>query len=90
MFKDPNIRYISVELCKQIDRLDVDDQREVVDTMLDILTTRRKRLGEKVIDFNRYNIQQKRGHYEVCKDGNFFCTADTYSEAEQEILAAEG
>ena len=36
-----------------------------------------------------YNIMAIRGHYEVYDaEGNFVCSADTYSEAISEISAA--
>lgn len=35
-----------------------------------------------------YEIVSVRGHYEVLKNGNFFCSADTYSEAKKEIEEA--
>ena len=32
-----------------------------------------------------YEIKPVDGHYEVYIDGEFYCTADTYSEAEKEV-----
>ena len=33
----------------------------------------------------QYKIICKHGHYEVYYQGKFFCSADTYKEAEREI-----
>lgn len=32
-----------------------------------------------------YDIIGTKGHYEVIINGNFYCTADTYAEAEREV-----
>jgi hypothetical protein len=34
---------------------------------------------------HKYEIRSVGGHYEVLKDGRFYCSADTYGEAEKEI-----
>lgn len=33
-----------------------------------------------------YKIIEKHGHYEVYIDGKFFCSADTITEAIQEVV----
>lgn len=37
------------------------------------------------MDKKQYEIIKTRGYYEVHYNGKFFCTADTYAEAEAEI-----
>lgn len=37
-----------------------------------------------------YTITPNKGHYEVYIDGKFYCTADSISEAENEIKALQG
>lgn len=32
-----------------------------------------------------YEIMRSKGHYEIFINGNFYCTADSYPEAEREI-----
>ena len=32
-----------------------------------------------------YTIEQERGYFTVYVNGNFYCTADTWSEAEREV-----
>ena len=34
---------------------------------------------------HRYEIRSKRGYYEVLRDGEFYCSADTYGEAMKDI-----
>ena len=36
-----------------------------------------------------YEIKHEYGHYAVYKDGVFYCSADTYSEAEEEVINDE-
>lgn len=36
-----------------------------------------------------YEISREHGHYVVYRNGVFYCSADTYSEAEHEIIDAE-
>lgn len=33
----------------------------------------------------QYEIISVRGHYEVYRNGEFYCSADTYGEAQREI-----
>lgn len=39
----------------------------------------------KTIAFDEVKIIQVRGHYEVYTDGEFFCSADSYVEAVNEL-----
>jgi uncharacterized protein YxjI len=34
---------------------------------------------------NMYEIKQNNGHYELYVNGKFYCSADTFTEAAQEI-----
>lgn len=85
MFKNDSIRWLALELFKQLDRLDVDDRREQLDKLIDMLSSRRSKLIDNSKNISRYEIKQVRGHYEVFRDGKFYCSADSYSEAEKEI-----
>lgn len=39
-------------------------------------------------DIREIKIEQTRGYWEVSVNGQFFCTADTYSEAVNELWQA--
>lgn len=47
---------------------------------------KQKSVGKKTKMNNRFKILPVNGHYEVYVDGNFYCSADTKPEAEQDIL----
>lgn len=70
MFKNDAIRWLALELFKQLDRLDVNNRREQLDKLIEMLTSRRDRLkhySEKAAD--RYEIKNVGGTYVVYKNG---------------------
>lgn len=70
MFKNDSIRWLALELFKQLDRLDVNDRREQLDKLIDMLSSRRNKLkdySEKLA--GRYEVKNVGGTYVVYKNG---------------------
>lgn len=61
--------------------LEISRNRKIKPDPIDILPPLPKLGPKKPADFQ---IKQVRGHYEVWRNGKFYCTADTRKEAEME------
>jgi hypothetical protein len=46
----------------------------------------KRKIGATRMEFDDIKFYQTRGHWEVYVNGSFYCSADTYKEALDEIL----